>query len=77
MIKNKNSTINRCNIKEKNINIDLRRGDCFKVMKTIEDDSVDLWITSPPYAKQRKYNGADSKSYLEFITPIMLEAKRT
>tara|TARA_R110000744_G_scaffold284370_1_gene395710 strand:+ start:55 stop:852 length:798 start_codon:yes stop_codon:yes gene_type:complete len=46
-------------------------------MKTIKDNSIDLWVTSPPYAKQRDYNGADSKSYLEFISPILLEAKRT
>lgn len=57
--------------------IDLRLGDCLEVMKTIEDNSIDLWVTSPPYAKQRDYNGADSKSYLEFISPIILEAKRT
>ena len=57
--------------------IDLRLGDCLEVMKTIEDNSVDLWVTSPPYAKQRDYNGADSKSYIEFISPIILEAKRT
>ena len=24
-------------------------GDCIKVMKTIPDNSVDLWLTDPPY----------------------------
>ncbi|AGO48527.1 DNA methyltransferase [Cellulophaga phage phi18:3] len=57
--------------------IDLRLGDCLEVMKTIKDNSIDLWVTSPPYAKQRDYNGSDSKSYIEFISPIILEAKRT
>ncbi len=52
-------------------------GDCLERMKEIPDGSVDLWVTSPPYAKQRDYIGADSKSYLDFISPIILEAKRT
>ena len=29
--------------------IDLRLGDCLKVMKTIEDNSIDAIITDPPY----------------------------
>jgi len=29
--------------------IDLRRGDCLEVMKTIEDNSIDAIITDPPY----------------------------
>lgn len=29
--------------------IDLRKGDCLEVMKTIEDNSVDAIITDPPY----------------------------
>ena len=57
--------------------IDLIQGDCLEKMKNIPDDSINFWVTSPPYAKQRDYNGADSKSYLEFISPIILEAKRT
>jgi len=59
------------------MNIDLIQGDCLHEMQNIPNGSVDLWVTSPPYAKQRDYNGADSKSYLEFISPIILEAKRT
>lgn len=31
--------------------IDLRRGDCLNIMKTIPDNSVDVIITSPPYNK--------------------------
>jgi hypothetical protein len=31
------------------MNIDLKQGDCLDVMKTIEENSVDLIITSPPY----------------------------
>ena len=32
-------------------------GDCLELMKEIEDESVDLVITSPPYDKLRDYNG--------------------
>ena len=52
------------------------QGDCLERMKEIESDCVDLWVTSPPYAKQRDYNGAESKSYIEFISPIFIEAMR-
>jgi len=45
-------------------------------LKNIESDTVDLIVTSPPYAKQRDYNGATSKDYEGFILPIMLECKR-
>ena len=32
-------------------------GDCLEVMKRIEDKSVDLTVTSPPYDNLRTYNG--------------------
>lgn len=37
--------------------IDLRNGDCAKVLKDIQDNSVDLTVTSPPYDNLRTYNG--------------------
>jgi len=33
------------------------RGDCLEVMKTLEDNSIDLTVTSPPYDNLRDYNG--------------------
>lgn len=33
--------------------------DCVQGMKTLEDESVDLTVTSPPYDNLRKYNGFD------------------
>lgn len=39
------------NKKEK---IQLYNDDCLKVLPTIPDNSIDLIITSPPYAEQRK-----------------------
>jgi len=32
-------------------------GDCLEVMKTLEDNSIDLTVTSPPYDNLRTYNG--------------------
>ena len=32
-------------------------GNCIEVMKSIEDESVDMVITSPPYDNLRSYNG--------------------
>jgi site-specific DNA-methyltransferase (adenine-specific)/site-specific DNA-methyltransferase (cytosine-N4-specific) len=40
-------------------------------MREIEDGGVDLWMTSPPYAKQRDYNGAESSEYIDFIAPVV------
>tara|TARA_R100001480_G_scaffold1874_1_gene5952 strand:+ start:67 stop:870 length:804 start_codon:yes stop_codon:yes gene_type:complete len=57
--------------------MELILGDSLEILKNMEEKTVNTWITSPPYAKQRKYNGAESKDYLEFITPIIVEAKRT
>ena len=37
--------------------MDLRQGDCLEVMKTMEDNSIDLTVTSPPYDNLRTYNG--------------------
>lgn len=56
--------------------IKLMQGDCLERIKEIPDSSVDLVITSPPYAKQRDYNGAESSEYQPFISPIILEAVR-
>jgi len=32
-------------------------GDCVEVMKTMEENSIDLTVTSPPYDNLRSYNG--------------------
>jgi len=33
------------------------KGDCCEVIKTLEDNSIDLTVTSPPYDNLRTYNG--------------------
>lgn len=37
--------------------IDLRLGDCVSVLKEIDDNSIDLTVTSPPYDNLRSYKG--------------------
>ena len=32
-------------------------GECSSMMAALPDDSIDMWITSPPYDNQRNYNG--------------------
>ena len=44
-------------------------GDCLDVMRTIPADSVDLIVTSPPYAdaRQRTYGGIKPDCYVEWF----------
>lgn len=53
-------------------------GDCAKQLSQIEDESVQLVITSPPYANQRKkqYGGVHPDQYVEWFLPISLELMR-
>jgi site-specific DNA-methyltransferase (adenine-specific) len=47
-------------------------GDCKEVLKTLDENSVDLIVTSPPYADQRKstYGGISHEKYVEWFLPI-------
>jgi site-specific DNA-methyltransferase (adenine-specific)/site-specific DNA-methyltransferase (cytosine-N4-specific) len=47
-------------------------GDSREVLKTLEDNTVDLILTSPPYADRRKntYGGIAPKHYVEWFLPI-------
>lgn len=57
---------------------DLFLGDCSEELKRLVDDSVDLIITSPPYADQRKdtYGGISAHKYVEWFLPITQELMR-
>lgn len=46
-------------------------GDCEQVLKDFPDDSVDLIITSPPYADARKkaYGGIHPDGYVDWFLP--------
>jgi site-specific DNA-methyltransferase (adenine-specific) len=52
--------------------------DCADVLKKMSKNSVDLIVTSPPYADQRKktYGGIPVNQYVEWFLPISLELKR-
>src|SRR6185369_12068144 len=45
-------------------------GDCLKVLPRVPDHAVDLIVTSPPYADQRKstYGGVPIDRYVEWFT---------
>jgi site-specific DNA-methyltransferase (adenine-specific)/site-specific DNA-methyltransferase (cytosine-N4-specific) len=66
--------INLFSQKEK-ITAQIILGDCLDVLKTIEPKSIDLVITSPPYADQRKntYGGIKPEKYVEWFLPISKE----
>lgn len=53
-------------------------GDCKKVLKSIDSNSIDLIVTSPPYADQRKatYGGILPDMYVEWFLPISKELLR-
>jgi site-specific DNA-methyltransferase (adenine-specific) len=57
-------------------NIDLRLGDCLEVMRTMESESVDLTVTSPPYDNLRAYNGNIEQWNFEKFQEIAKELYR-
>ncbi len=50
----------------------LYHGDCLELLSMMEESSVDLVVTSPPYADQRKgtYGGISPDKYVEWFAPI-------
>lgn len=53
-------------------------GDCLTVLQDIPSNSVNLIITSPPYADNRKntYGGISPDEYVEWFTPIAAQLQR-
>lgn len=53
-------------------------GDSLEVMAGMESESVDLVVTSPPYANQRKqqYGGVHPDEYVDWFLPFAVEIKR-
>jgi site-specific DNA-methyltransferase (cytosine-N4-specific) len=53
-------------------------GDCINVLSQLPPQSVDLIITSPPYADNRKhtYGGISPDNYVEWFLPIGMELQR-
>jgi site-specific DNA-methyltransferase (adenine-specific) len=52
--------------------------DCLEFLKKQNSEIIDLIITSPPYADQRKktYGGISVNEYVDWFLPISLELKR-
>jgi site-specific DNA-methyltransferase (adenine-specific) len=60
------------------IRADLFLGDSEQILKKMDDNSVDLIVTSPPYADQRKarYGGIHPEKYVQWFLPITKELLR-
>jgi DNA modification methylase len=53
-------------------------GDSIEVMREMEPDSVDLVVTSPPYALhfKKEYGNVDQRNYIDWFTPFATEIRR-
>jgi len=53
-------------------------GDCLDVLQKYPDNCIDLIVTSPPYADNRKstYGGVSTKEYVQWFLPISRELLR-
>ncbi|NCU33005.1 MAG: site-specific DNA-methyltransferase, partial [Candidatus Moranbacteria bacterium] len=60
------------------ITTDIYLGDCNEKLRFIPDNSIDLIVTSPPYADQRKntYGGIHPNHYVDWFLPISRELFR-
>ena len=52
--------------------------DCADILNELPDNSIDLIITSPPYARQREkcYGGTDAGQYCKWFFEIAKEIRR-
>jgi len=57
---------------------DIYCGDATEILESIKTNSIDLIITSPPYADQRKntYGGICADKYVEWFLPKSKELLR-
>lgn len=60
------------------IKTELFLGDCKTILEKLPDQSVDLIVTSPPYADQRKgtYGGIHPNEYVNWFLPISQQLLR-
>ncbi|MFA5072944.1 MAG: site-specific DNA-methyltransferase [Nitrospirota bacterium] len=54
------------------MDVDIYQGDCKEILKLLPENTVDLIVTSPPYADQRKntYGGIHHNQYVKWFLPI-------
>ncbi len=66
------------NLFNKGIQAKVILGDCLDVLPTMPSNSIDLIVTSPPYADQREkiYGGINPNHYVEWFLPISDELLR-
>lgn len=50
--------------------IDIRCGDCVVEMSSMEEESIDLVVTSPPYASQRQYDCVPEEEYPDWFFSV-------
>ena len=52
--------------------------DAIDILSTLKDDSVDLVVTSPPYALhfKKEYGNVSQEDYVEWISPFCYQIKR-
>ncbi|MFH0924762.1 MAG: DNA methyltransferase, partial [bacterium] len=62
----------------KKIDTKIILGDCKEVLKTFPENSIDLIVTSPPYADRRinTYGGIKPEDYVDWFLPIGKELLR-
>jgi DNA modification methylase len=60
------------------IKAEIKRGDCANVLVDYPDNTLDLIVTSPPYADKRKntYGGVAPEKYVEWFLPRSKEFLR-
>ena len=62
------------------LDFDIQKGDCFELIKELPDNSVDLVLTSPPYADIVNYGKnvsiKNEKEYVDWILPLFKEIYR-
>ena len=62
----------------KKISTKIILGDCKEVLKSLDENSIDLIVTSPPYADSRNgtYGVIKPDHYVEWFLPISKELLR-
>ena len=67
-----------CNLAQSALQHRVMHGDCAELMRGLEAASVNLIVTSPPYADQRKntYGGIHPDNYVDWWLPRADEMKR-
>lgn len=53
-------------------------GDALDLLRCLPDDSIDLVMTSPPFAlqRQKEYGNVDQNEYVDWLLPFTIEVKR-